>query len=379
MTRNTEIIICYLTSEHEPVTSNWVSSQLIPDIKNDYKIRIIKINKYSDNYSTKSNFSICNEIINQIDKIKFTHKNIVFFTMLFDKYLTNDLFDYLDRKSIISVNYLVDSITIPYKYYKFSNKFTYIAVPFVESLNFFNSKGINNVIYFPYGTSSTLMKYSTENKFNSISFVGSNYGVRPYYIDFLLKNNILVNVRGNHWKKIINKSDIIDNNWFSFNSKLVYDLLQFKNGRKILLSKLLKYKLNTSFDFNFDKILNDEDVYNFIASYNISLGFSEYGSTHFLKNPILHYRMRDLECPMLGVCHITNKSEDLKYLFNENEEIIFYNSMFELKDKILFYSKNIDIAKNIGKNAQIKSILSNRWLNRFDNFILKYVNYEYHN
>jgi hypothetical protein len=294
--------------------------------------------------------------------------------MLFDKYLNNDLFDFLNSRSIISVNYLVDSLTIPYKYYLFANKFTYIAVPFQESVEFFKKKGINNVIYFPYGTSFSLNKYYLPSKQNAISFVGSNYGVRPYYIDFLNKNGIIIDVKGSNWKQNIQFQ--LSNNTSQFiNLDLLKNLLLFDNGRKILVAKLLKYfKSKKNFNFNYDKIINDQDVFKFIADHNLSLGISEYGSTYLLKNPIIHYRMRDLECPMLGSCHITHATVDLFNLYEENKEMLFYTNDEELKNKLKYYLKNPSLSSRIGYYANMRSKSSHRWLNRFDDFNSKYLN-----
>ena len=373
MSRKTELIICFLSSNFEPVTSNWVYTQMIADLQFDYKVYIIKLNKYSTDNTLKNNNEISSEIIDNIKKIKFVNKNILFFTMLFDKYLNDDLFEFLSRRSIISVNYLVDSLTIPYKYYLFAKKFTFIAVPFHQSLEFFKNKGIENVVYFPYGTSIFLNNFFKVSKLNSISFVGSNYGARPYYIDFLNRNNLKIDVKGNNW---INKSllHIPRSKTYSANIDLIKNLLLFNNGRKIIASMFIKlFKPPVVFNFNYEKILNDQDVFKFIAEHNISLGISEYGSTYLLKNPILHYRMRDLECPMLGSCHITHSSVDLLNLYEEDKEILFYSNKEELKNKLTFYLKNPSLSTKIGFNANIRSQSSNRWLNRFDNFIYKYI------
>jgi hypothetical protein len=375
MTNNTELIICFLTSSSEPVTSNWVTSQLLKDLQNNYKLTIIKINKYLDEYILKSSNEITEEIIKNINQIKFTKKNIIFFTMLFDKYLTNDLFIFLNHRSIISVNYIVDSLTIPYRYYLFAKKFTYIAVPFQESINFFKIKGISNVIYFPYATSIELNKFYNPIKYNKISFVGSSYGSRPFYIDFLKKNNIDIEVKGSNWKQK-SKEDLIktSTNISNLDLDLILNLLYFKNGRKILFSKFLKYfQPKDNFIFNYDKIKNDNDVFKFISDHIISLGISEYGSTFLLNNPISHYRMRDLECPMLGSCHITQSSVDLFNLFEEGKEMLFYENQEDLKEKLRFYLNNPNITTKIGYNSYLKSKSSNRWLNRFDNFVLSYI------
>lgn len=372
--RNTELIICFLTSPYEPVTSNWVISQLIEDLKSKYMLTTIAINKYFDHNILKTNNQVTSEIITKIKHIKFTQKSIVFFTMLFDNYLTDDLFIFLNRRSIISVNYLVDSLTIPYKYYMFASKFTYIAVPFQESISFFKKKGIFNVIYFPYATSIALNQFYSPFKYNAISFLGSNYGARPYYIDFLNKNNIQIEVRGNGWKQK-SKDPLITTSANINKIDLLCKLIVFANGRKILLSKLLKYfKSNNDLIFNYEKIIMDVDVFKFISEHKLSLGISEYGSTYVLKNPIYHYRMRDLECPMLGSCHITQTSIDLYNLFEEDKEMLFYINKEDLKNKLKFYLKNPDLTSKIGYNAHLKSKTSNRWVNRFDNFILRYIN-----
>jgi hypothetical protein len=375
MRNNTELIICFLTSSNEPVTSNWVTTQLLEDLHNNYKLTIIKINKYKEEKYLKSRNDITEEIIKNINHIKFTKKNVIFFTMLFDKYLTDDLFIFLNHRSIISVNYLVDSLTIPYRYYFFAKKFTYIAVPFHESINFFKRKGITNVIYFPYATSIGLNKFYNPIKYNKISFVGSNYGSRPIYIDFLKKNNIDIEVKGSNWKQN-SKEDLIKttNNISNLDIDLISNLLYFKNGRKILFSKVLKYfKPIDNFKFNYDKIHNDNDVFKFISDHIISLGISEYGSTFLLNNPISHYRMRDLECPMLGSCHITQSSVDLFNLFEVDKEMLFYENQEDLKEKLKFYLKNPKLSTKIGYSSYLKSKSSNRWLNRFDNFVLSYI------
>ena len=100
MTRKTDIIICFLTSINEPVTSNWVYTQLIADLQNEYNVYTIKLNKYSTDELLKNSHDISSEIIHSIKKFKFVNRNILFFTMLFDKYLNDDLFQFIPKKTV---------------------------------------------------------------------------------------------------------------------------------------------------------------------------------------------------------------------------------------------------------------------------------------
>lgn len=92
----------------------------------------------------------------------------------------------------------------------------------------------------------------------------------------------------------------------------------------------------------------------------IALGIGFTGRTG-----ILGMKGRDLEIPLTGAAYITTYLPELAELFIEDEEIIFYRSMAELVEKVRYYQRYPEKAKEIGARGRERVLRDHTWVQRF--------------
>jgi len=175
----------------------------------------------------------------------------------------------------------------------------------------------NPAIYWPLASDPKIFIDNTDiykEKEIDVIFVGRRYGIREEIVNFLIKNGIKVEAYGNGWK----------------------------NGS---ISPEVTAKL-----FKKSKII-------------LGVGTAGYSK----KN--LTLKLRDFDAPMSGSLYITHSSENLKNLYDENNEIVLFKDKFECLDKIKYYLDNPDKREIIANNGQIKAKNSHTWENRFKDMI----------
>tara|TARA_Y100000389_G_C17471474_1_gene531624 strand:- start:3561 stop:4790 length:1230 start_codon:yes stop_codon:yes gene_type:complete len=157
--------------------------------------------------------------------------------------------------------------------------------------------------YWPLASDPEIFNKSSDDiieKNLDVIFVGARYGIREELVNYLLKNKIKVEAYGSGWE----------------------------NG---YISPSMTAKL-----FQKSKII-------------LGLGTIGYSSKHYT------LKCRDFDAPMSGTCYITHRNEDLKTLYKENIEAVFYKDKFECLKKIKYYLKNHTERELIGKNGQIRA------------------------
>jgi len=175
----------------------------------------------------------------------------------------------------------------------------------------------NPAIYWPLASDPSIFIDNAEidkEKNIDVIFVGRRYGIREEIIKFLIKNGIKVEAYGNGWKNGSISPDVT--------AKL------FKKSKIIL-----------------------------------GVGTAGYSK----KN--LTLKIRDFDAPMSGSFYITHRTDNLKNLYEENNEIVLFKDKFECLTKIKYYLKNSHKREIIAKNGQIKAKNSHTWENRFNDMM----------
>lgn len=190
----------------------------------------------------------------------------------------------------------------------FDHHFSYSKTIIKSLKNKFNKEAS----WLPFGY-SLAMENNIEMNENKLCFIGNPDKQRAVTINYLLQNNIPVDVYGNNWQKFLTPSEncVI--------KEAIYE------EEFIRVSQKYKAQLNTFRPHN-------------------------HGS----------HNMRTFEMPALGNITISPYSEEHKFFFKENSEAFFYKNNVELlRQSKSILDLNEEECKEIRLNAYHRSILSN--------------------
>jgi hypothetical protein len=168
-------------------------------------------------------------------------------------------------------------------------------------------------LYWPLGSSNEIF-YESDNRDIDISFIGNNYGYRGRIINSLINSGLPVTAYGYGWA----------------------------NG-----------------------YIDSKKAAEVLSRSKISLGIATVGHT---KN-IYTMKLRDFDAPMSGALYITQYNKELEHLYISGEEIIFYDSIEELIQKIKYYLANDAVRTRIAAAGKKKAMMNYKWENRFTSII----------
>lgn len=82
-------------------------------------------------------------------------------------------------------------------------------------------------------------------------------------------------------------------------------------------------------------------------------------------------KLRDFDAMMTGALYLTHRNPDLCRIFNEGEEIEYYETVNEAASKIRYYLNHPVERERIGRNGQLKAIADHSWIKRIESTFLK--------
>ena len=207
----------------------------------------------------------------------------------------------------------------------------------VEAKSYFEENNIASY-YMPFAALKSKFK-NVRLKNGNLSFIGSAYGNRPYYVYRLLQNNFPIKIHGTNWTKANKLNSLLRSiklqKEILLNSKNVIDTA-YKNLNNLILDEInLKYKncINDPLDdYGYDQLLSNS---------SIILNIPESRYNHDYSNPkvLLGANLRDFEVPALGSFLLTQYNEEISSLFDLEKEIETYKNEWEMVDKTKFYLK----------------------------------------
>ncbi len=239
---------------------------------------------------------------------------------------------------------------------------TYVSFP---HKNKYDEVGAN-CYWLPFAANPRLYK-NNKNKLKNISFIGTSYGERPYYLWRILQNSIPIDIYGPHWvarSELSRKIKRLIFSSLSFIGNTKNKLRYLDKNKRLLLLEILKKNYK---DF-LKGPLNDKEMIDIYGSSKIILNFSESRINHdyFNSEVLFGCNHRDFEVPMSGALLLTQHSDELEFFFDEGKEVISFKNEFEMIDKIKYYMSNDDIRKKIAVAGYQKALKEHTWVKRFE-------------
>ena len=231
----------------------------------------------------------------------------------------------------------------------------------------FDTIGVESY-YMPLAANPKYYKPS-KSKNNNVTFMGSTYGLRPYYIWRILQNGINVQVYGPGWK--------VHENFKSF-LKYQYDLLNLHLANdenavyelNKLINRRIIFTINKKFKEQINSHLSDDDYFSTMSNSKIIINFNESPSDPIFINPnkIFGCNLRDFETTMSGTFSLTQFSDELEDFFCDGKEVVSFKNEQELIDKLKFYNSHDLLVEKIATEGYNRAVKEHTWERRFVNF-----------
>lgn len=205
------------------------------------------------------------------------------------------------------------------------------------------------------------------NKNGSISFIGTSYGHRAYYLWRCLQNNLPIHIYGFNWinnhtrraglRTLKLEKDIL------LNSPLMVD-----TAYKCLNDVILK-DINSKYASLIHDPLPDDEYSKLLSDSSIVLNFPESRHGHNFSNPsvLIGANLRDFEVPTAGSFLLTQNNDEINSFFKSGEEIETFNNEWEMIDKAKFYINNHQSLIKIAEAGNKRALKEHLWEHRFKN------------
>lgn len=262
------------------------------------------------------------------------------------RYILKELVLKCKRLGIPSLSVRYDNYVIPFQDEEMSPLFDLVWITSKETKYLYDKFGAKTV-FAPYAANPFRLTYNEGLKMErKACFIGTPHSSRANMINKLTRAGINVDAfckRNNQEvledleapiKMVIPQAGFLKNH---------YDLMRFAAGRKMIYAAILDKIKGTSVDFNEHLSLlpkvSFDDLSATYSKYAIALAFTSLQHTDVLKHPVKIVDLRNFEIPMSGGLEFCRYHEEMASYFEENKEIIFYNSEEELIEKAYYYTK----------------------------------------
>jgi hypothetical protein len=170
-------------------------------------------------------------------------------------------------------------------------------------------------IFWPEGANPEHFKPMQEPFKYDVSFIGSKYGARVGYIEYLIKNGVNVATFGHGWP----------------------------NGG-----------------------ISPDEMIQIYAQSRINLGFN--GQGYSMK--ATHLKARDFEIPICGAVYLTTFDEDHHRVYEVDKDIFVYRNKKEMLEKIKMLLANDELCAQTRLGVHRKCMEQHTWEKRFDDLFM---------
>lgn len=320
-----------------------------------------------------------------LDAFKAEHAEApydLFFAVAQDALLSDDAVREIRKMGVPTLHLSCDDLSHPFRVEKLASAFDVHWSTVRESKARIEGMG-GNVTVLPWGTNPHLFRPVPGADDKVIAFMGTPYGARARHLANLAQAELPVRIYGQAPTEMYGDIATVNHpiaraiSTFGESWKRTVKGLSFPEGRQIIYAAL-KRSVQESLSKPPELTLPPEayerrpspsfaEMGQAFGESALSLGSTELASTHTLRRPLLFIRLREFEAPMCGAVHVANRSPELMEYFEEDKEMIFYDSQEDLVDKVRFWldPKRDGARQQIRAAARARSEGEHCWLHRF--------------
>lgn len=235
-----------------------------------------------------------------------------------------------------------------------------------------------NVIFLPSAANPHIFRPHSMEEDVDVSFCGQRYGSRIHHIDELFGRGIDVSVFGVGWRSYEDGGNPNrQQRQLRFGPALrhIASSLTHRHGRTWAKSAVLRRIKREKVDLELRKRISKnstpplpfEDMIKLFSRSKLTLGFNELAHTYLFKSPLSVIRTRDFEAIASGACHFIYRMPDWGPYFEEDRDVLCYDSEDELADKIRYYldPRRDSVRTQIRMNARERATQDHTWTRRF--------------
>ncbi len=238
----------------------------------------------------------------------------------------------------------------------------------IEAKPYFDSHKYSS-FYMPFAGLKT-KKLNKKAKNGDISFIGTSYGNRPYYIWRLLQNNLPIKIYGSNWINNHKRRSIL-------RTLIVQKDIIFENPSMVdtayrALNDVILKEINLKYSNLINKPLDDKAYTDLLSNSSIVLNFPESRYNHDFSNPkvLIGANLRDFEVPALGSFLLTQDNHEINSFFTVKKEIETFKNEWEMVDKASFYLKNPSLSLKIAEAGMKRVNKQHLWNHRLKSLFL---------
>ncbi len=318
----------------------------------DLGFETIKFNSTEHNikFGKKKTDEILIELVN-------TNKPDVIFTFLNKYEISKNTFKKIKAKSI-SLAWFADDHWRYNIYSKYMAPFfDYCLTTSKTAFEHYKRDGFGNVIKTQWAANPRYYKNLDLEKIYDVSFIGYKYGIRPHIINTIKNNRINIKVFGKGWTELPVRKKINKKIKGIFKINTLRELSFFEQIlNKFQVTSFFKpQKENESKFISFSKLVR---LYN-ISKINLNLAESS------ANEKILQIKGRNFEIPMCGGLILTKYIPELTEYYDIGEEIICYENLNDLINKINYFLKHEEEREDVAKRGYERSIKEHTYEKRF--------------
>lgn len=230
-----------------------------------------------------------------------------------------------------------------------------------------------NAYWMPLAGNPHFYRPQPVGKTDEIAFIGSNYGVRAYYLWRVLQHGLNLQIYGTGWdirsrsltKRITKKLRLLE---FAMKSLVTSDAPFLLNTVKSTEYELILRLMNRDYSGNIHGFLTDEEYVRKLSSAAIVLNISEVRINNDYMNPNLLKgdNLRDFEATLCGSFLCTRHYEDLPHHFVIDREVCSFHNEEDLVDKLGYYACHPDERERIARAGYERALRDHTWRVRFE-------------
>tara|TARA_B110000003_G_C16649340_1_gene533503 strand:- start:1322 stop:2437 length:1116 start_codon:yes stop_codon:yes gene_type:complete len=318
---------------------------------------------YKDKVKLSSLSAISENIYDNFIKHHNKKKFDLFFSYYHSLNVSPELFKNLKGK-VLCVNYTTNfhQINVYEDLLKEVDLSLYASI---EAKSYFENKNIKSY-YMPFAAIRSKSKNVTL-KNGKLSFIGTAYGSRPYYIYRLLQNKFPIEIYGPNWKKSGRINSLLRSiklqKEILLNDKNSIDTA-YKNLNNLILdeinSKYSEYINDPLDDFGYTELLLNSSII-------LNIPESRYNHDYSNHKVLIGANLRDFEVPALGSFLLTQYNNEIATFFDPKKEIETFKNEWEMVDKTKFYLKKPNLSLKIAEAGQKRVNKQHLWVHRFEN------------
>lgn len=305
-----------------------------------------KTNTRHVEYAKKHRKEVVDSFLAQIKQAHKKKPIDILLSYFYDHFMTSEAIEEVKKLGILTINYNCNASYQLDLISDISPSFDYCLT--VEKFRLDDYKNLGaNPVYFQEAANPKYYKPYDIDRVYDVLFIGQCYGDRAHNIKYLIDNQIDIKVFGPSWDSVFATPRMQLKNLF-------YKLISKKKKIKTLLPTTI-----------IGKQLEFSEMIKTYSKAKIAINFATCGDTHLSDKRITQIRLRDFEAPMCGAFYMTEYNEELEEFYKIDQEIVCYNTLEELKDKIKFYLGNDKAREKIRLAGHKRAVTDHSWENRF--------------